>query len=207
MKIVKMKEKMTELQLSLWWFYVTLNNFHMLLCLFHSPISSYFMLPENMRKTEDFRCFHKVWKETSSMKWVNFVYDFSRKATFILTGISIFRAWKASITFNQHKTGPLSSVDPRPYNLPSFSISSNGSLSHPSDFFAGCTSKWPYTQTVFFDGSEPRWPSIIGGNGIVFPSGDFCSFKGFSQSSMVASSSSNCYNQKSSSKIKGNFVT
>jgi len=43
----------------------------------------------------------------------------------------------------------------------------NGSLSHPSDMSAGCTSKWPYKQIVFFLGSLPNVPSKMGGSGTV----------------------------------------
>lgn len=37
-----------------------------------------------------------------------------------------------TLTHIHATTGPLSSVDPRPNNFPSFSTSSNGSVFHPS---------------------------------------------------------------------------
>ncbi|KAE9531307.1 hypothetical protein AGLY_010513 [Aphis glycines] len=39
-------------------------------------------------------------------------------------------------------------------------VNMNGSLSHPSDMSAGCTSKWPYKQIVFFLGSLPNVPMV-----------------------------------------------
>jgi len=50
----------------------------------------------------------------------------------------------ASTTQSHDKAGPLSSDAPRPHNRPSgCSVSSNGSVSQPSAFLAGCTSRWP----------------------------------------------------------------
>lgn len=46
-----------------------------------------------------------------------------------------------------------------------------GSVSQPSSIFAGWTSRWPYMQTVFFPGSDPKRPKIIGGKGISSPEG------------------------------------
>lgn len=63
--------------------------------------------------------------------------------TFKLTGISVPVLWYASIALSHPRTGPLSSEEPLPYNFPFLSVKTNGSLSHPSEMSAGCTSKCP----------------------------------------------------------------
>lgn len=82
-----------------------------------------------------------------------------------LTGSAMPVAAMASMACSQASTGPLSSVDPRPYIFPSFRVSSKGSVSQPSALAAGCTSKCPYTQMVFFEASVPKRATRIGGNG------------------------------------------
>ena len=77
----------------------------------------------------------------------------------------------ASTIHNQDNAGPLSSVDPRPYSFPSRSVSVKGSDVHPSSILAGCTSRCPYTQTVFFVSASSlarNVPSKIGGSGPSF---------------------------------------
>ena len=63
------------------------------------------------------------------------------KPTFRFTGSSKLSSLYASTTCNQPSTGPLSSVEPRPYNFPSFSVSTNGSVSQPSS--------WPKIQRYY----------------------------------------------------------
>ena len=86
----------------------------------------------------------------------------------------------------------LSSVEPLPYSLPSFSVRSQGSVSQPSSLAAGCTSRWPYTSSVFLVASlrhvihviqrhvshiahvathVPSSPMRTGGRGSTVPSG------------------------------------
>ena len=54
-----------------------------------------------------------------------------------LTGKSMPSCWCASTTQSHAITGPLSSVEPRPRRRPLISVSSNGSVSQPSDLYAG----------------------------------------------------------------------
>ena len=83
----------------------------------------------------------------------------------------------------------LSSVEPLPYSLPSFSVRSQGSVSQPSSLAAGCTSRCPYTSSVFLVASlshviqrhvshiahvathVPSSPMRTGGRGSTVPSG------------------------------------
>jgi hypothetical protein len=97
------------------------------------------------------------------------------KFTLRFIGSSWFNSLNASMAFIQSKTGPLSSLEPLPYNFPSRSVKTNGSESQPSDKEAGWTSKCPYMRTVFLFGSLPSWPNTSGGSGMLEPSGRVCS--------------------------------
>ena len=67
-------------------------------------------------------------KDSSQLFNANLLYIY----TFMLTGKSWPVCWKASMAWIHPRTGPLSSVEPLPKSLPSRSVSTNGSVSHPS---------------------------------------------------------------------------
>ena len=76
-----------------------------------------------------------VWKGYNT-QWIRIQYATCfcfQSITFKLTGISLLPVcWKASMAWIQPKTGPLSSVEPRPKSFPSRSVNTKGSVSHPS---------------------------------------------------------------------------